>query len=602
MPRLRLTDTTFRDGNQSLLGGHLRGDEIFPIARKLDDVGLFALEAFGGATFETYLRLGEDPWDYLRRLHEATPSTPIQALVRGQNLVGHHNFADDAVELFVATAARNGVDIFRVFDPLNDLRNMEVAIRAAQRAGRRVQGALCYAISPAHDLERWCSLAKGLAALEVEAIVVKDTSGLLSPQVTWELVTALRETAGLPVVVHSHCASGMAPMAYMAAVEAGASVLDTAMSPLAWGASQPATESVVAALAGGDYDTGLDLDKLVEIKRELEALKRQHLEHLSPAADRIDSEILRYQMPAFLLEDVHHHLERHQALDRMREVLEEVPRVRRELGLPPLVAPIRQMIAAQAVYNVLGGDRYATVTQELKDYLQGLYGQPPRPAETEVRRLVLGHEEPITIRPADLLDPQVDAARAQLQRQGLGTSDEEVVTYLMFPELATERREPQASPPPEANAKRPAESPAAKEKMAEPAPDPSPAPEPEPAPAPQAMTAEFDVEVEGEFFRVRVAGASMTVVPGLAAGGGAPAAPAAPRAPRDGAITAPMQGLIVKVPVKPGDEVKLGDVVAVLEAMKMQNDIVATQPGRVTEVYVKEGEVVSPNQPLVAVG
>ena len=598
---MRLTDTTFRDGNQSLLGGHLRGDEIFPIARKLDAVGLFALEAFGGATFETYLRLGEDPWRYLRRLHEATPNTPIQALVRGQNLVGHRNFADDAVELFVATAARNGVDIFRIFDPLNDLRNMEVAIRAAQRAGRRVQAALCYAISPAHDLELWCSLAKGLAALGVEAIVVKDTSGLLSPQVTWELVTALRETAELPVVVHSHCASGMAPMAYMAAVEAGASVLDTAMSPLAWGASQPATESVVAALAGGDYDTGLDLDKLVEIKLELEELKQRHLEHLSPAADRIDSEILRYQMPAFLLEDVHRHLERHQALDRMRDVLEEVPRVRRELGLPPLVAPIRQMIAAQAVYNVLGGDRYATVTQELKDYLQGLYGRPPQPAEAEVRRLVLGHEEPITIRPADLLDPQVTTARAQLERQGLGTTDEEVVTYLMFPELATER--PKAAlTAPAPNGGTPAPAPAAKEKAAAPAPDQARPAEPTPAPVPQAVTAEFDVEVEGEVFRVRVAGAGMTVVPGVAAAGSALAGSPGPRAARDGAITAPMQGLIVKVPVKPGDEVKLGDVVAVLEAMKMQNDIVATQPGKVTEVYVKEGEVVSPNQPLVAVG
>jgi pyruvate carboxylase subunit B len=478
---------------------------------------------------------------------------------------------------------------------------MEVAIRAAQRARKRVQGALCYAISPAHDLELWCSLAKGLAALGVEAVVVKDTSGLLSPQVTRELVTALRETAELPVVVHSHCASGMAPMAYMAAVEAGASVLDTAMSPLAWGASQPATESVVAALAGGDYDTGLDLDKLVEIKLELEELKRRHLEHLSPAADRIDSEILRYQMPAFLLEDVHRHLERHQALDRMRDVLEEVPRVRRELGLPPLVAPIRQMIAAQAVYNVLGGDRYATVTQELKDYLQGLYGRPPQPAEAEVRRLVLGHEEPITIRPADLLEPQVTTARAQLERQGLGTSDEEVVTYLMFPELAGERRpaRPTASPAPNGGSPAP---PPPKEK-AEAPPEPAPPAEPPPSdPAPQAMTAEFDVEVEGEVFRVRVAGAGMTVVPGVAAVGAAhaPAPPA--RAARDGAITAPMQGLIVKVPVKPGDEVKLGDVVAVLEAMKMQNDIVATQPGRVTEVYVKEGEVVSPNQALVAIG
>jgi pyruvate carboxylase subunit B len=261
-PRLELTDTTFRDGNQALLGGHLGVEEIVPIAARMDEVGFHALEAFGGATFETHLRLGQNPWNYLRELKKAAPKTPIQALVRGQNLVANRNFADDVVELFVRHASKLGVDIFRVFDPLNDLRNMEAAIAAARAAKKRVQGAICYAISPVHNVDLWCSVAKGLAALDCDEIVVKDTSGLLSPQVTWELVTALKETVDLPIIVHSHCASGMAPMAYMAAIEAGASVVDTAMSPLAWGASQPATESVVAALAGGDYDTGLDLELL----------------------------------------------------------------------------------------------------------------------------------------------------------------------------------------------------------------------------------------------------------------------------------------------------------------------------------------------------
>lgn len=553
------------------------------------------------------MRHGDDPWDYLRRLEEVTPNTPIQALVRGQNLVGARNYADDAVELFMTTAARNGVDVFRVFDPLNDLRNMEVAIRAAQREGKRVQGALCYAISPAHDLTLWCSLATGLAAFGVDDLVIKDTSGLLSPQATWELVTALRETVDKPIIVHSHCGSGMAPMAYMAAVEAGASALDTAMSPLAWGASQPATESVVAALAGGDYDTGLDLDKLVDIKIELEELKKRHLEHLSPAADRVDSDILRYQMPAFMLEDIHRQLDQHNALARMREALGEVPRVRRELGLPPLVAPIRQIIATQAVYNVLGEKRYATVSQELKDYLQGLYGTPPRPADTEIRRLVLGQEEPITIRPADLLDPQTEDARTRLQKRGFKGTDEQALTYLLFPALAIEMFKAQARPP------QPAEDAGAQEAKTQPAAadgdngndDAAPEVPGEPASdsTQQPVSAEFQVEVEGEVFHVRVAGAGLTLAP-AATGPPAAARAQAPAAkkPRDGAIAAPMQGLIVKVPVKVGDEVKLGDVVAVLEAMKMQNDIVTTLPGKVLEIYVKEGEVVSPNQPLVAVG
>jgi pyruvate carboxylase subunit B len=590
----------------------MRGPEILPLAEKMDGIGFAAVEAFGGATFETWLGHGDNPWDFLRRLNEVTPKTPVQALIRGQNLVGHRNYSDDTVELFVHHAARCGVDVFRFFDPLNDVRNMEVAIRAAREAKCRVQGALCYALSPVHDLDLWVSLAKGLAALGVDEVVIKDTSGLLSPQATWELVASLRDAVDVPILVHSHCSSGMAPMAYMAAIEAGAAGVDTALSPLAWGTSQPATESVVAALAGGDYDTGLDLEKLVDIKVDLEGVKGKHQEHLSPLADRIDSDILRYQMPGFMLEDIHHQLAQHQASERLREALEEVPRVRRELGYPPLVAPIRQMIGTQAVYNVIGGERYATVTQELKDYLQGLYGHPPQPADGDVRRLVLGREEPITIRPADLLEPQVSGARDQLRRRGFPTGDDEVLTYLLFPELAVQVFQPRR---PEKSKKAPAEKPADQaaaqnggkrpegEASGGEAQSGAPA-HPEPA-APQAQTAEFEVEVEGEVFRVRVSGAGFAAAPAPAAApGGQPAAsgPSPRRAARDGSVVAPMQGLIVKVPVKVGDEVKLGDVVAVLEAMKMQNDIVATQPGKVTEIYVKEGEVVKPNQPLLNVG
>lgn len=613
-PRLRLTDTTFRDANQSLLGGRLRPREILPLARKLDGIGFFALEAFGGATFETFLRLGDDPWEYLRDLSKAAPNTPIQALIRGQNLVGHRHYADDAVEFFVKTAAKEGVEIFRVFDPLNDLRNMEVAICAAKQTGARVQGALSYAISPVHDHDFWCSLARGLAAFEVDDLVLKDTSGLLTPQVAWELVTALTEVAGLPVIVHSHCSSGMAPMSYMAAIEAGAAVVDTALSPLAWGASQPATESVVAALAGGDYDTGLDLERLIDVKLDLEAAKREHVGDFSPWVDRVDADILRYQMPGFMLEDINRRLEEHSAVDRTREVMAEVPRVRQELGYPPLVAPIRQLIAAQAVYNVLGGERYATVTQELKDYLQGLYGRPPRPADPEIRRLVLGREEPITVRPADLLEPQVETARGQLKKRKLPSGDDRVLTYLLFPQLAIELFTRPAGKPaakagqggkdPEAVAAMTDQAEAAPNEAEEAAAETAPAAQTAGA-ASQAQTAEFEVEVEGETFTVRVKGGGMALVPGTSppappGGGAAPGTASAPKGAKD-AIKAPMQGLIVRLPVKAGDEVTIGDVVAVLEAMKMQNDIVASKPGKVIEVYVKEGDVVTPNQPLVAV-
>jgi pyruvate carboxylase subunit B len=592
--RVRLVDTTFRDAQQSLLGGNLRSDEIIPIAAKMDKIGFAAMEAFGGATFETQLRAREDPWDFLRKLRKVTPNTPIQALIRGQNLVAKRNFADDVVQLFVKHAAKCGVDVFRVFDPLNDLRNMEAAIGAALKARKKVQGALSYAISPAHNIELWGSLAKGLADMGCEEIVIKDTSGLLSPQATWELVTALKSVVNVPIDVHSHCSSGMAPMAYMAAVEAGAEILDVAMSPLAWGTSQPAAESVVAALHGGEYDTGLDLDTMWDVQHDVEELKRRHLEHLNPLADRVDASILRYQMPGQMLEDIFHQLAAHNAGGRISEVMEEANRVRRELGYPPLVAPIRQVIATQAVYNVIGGERYATVTQELKDYLQGLFGRPPVPADHELRRLVLGREEPITIRPADLLEPQVENSRQQVRKLGYEPTDDNVLIHLMFPSLAQEYLSGPPAPTADKSGPEPVAAPKPEQARA-------PAEAAEPSPAAPVSTAEFDVEVEGEVFKVRVTGAGMMVTPaGGASPGGASAAPLPKTG--EGTVIAPMQGLIIKVPVKAGDEVKLGDVVAVLEAMKMQNDIVTTVAGRVSHVYVKEGEVVSPNQPLLAVG
>jgi len=597
--RVRLVDTTFRDAQQSLLGGYLRTEEIVPIAAEMDSIGFAAMEAFGGATFETQLIIHEDPWEFLRKLNKATPNTPIQALIRGQNLVSKRNFADDVVELFIKHAARSGVDVFRVFDPLNDLRNMEASIAAALKARKRVQGTLCYAISPAHNLELWGSLAKGLLNMGCHEVVIKDTSGLLSPQATWELVTTLKQMVKVPIDVHSHCSSGMAPMAYMAAVEAGADVLDVAMSPLAWGASQPAGESVVAALHGGEYDTGLELANMWDAQRDVEELKRRHIEHLNPLADRVDASILRYQMPGFMLEDIFRELSAQDATDRMDEALAEVTRVRKDLGYPPLVAPIRQMIASQAVYNVIGGERYATVTQELKDYLQGLYGRPPVPADHELRRLVLGREEPITIRPADLLEPQVEAARQQVRKLGFEPTDDLVLIHLMFPHLAADYAR---GPQPRAgdDGARPVE---VKPAEAELAPVAAAVPPVDAAPAPPtASAAEFDVEVDGEVFKVRVSGAGLAVM-AMPAGSVAAPATATPSRPRsgEGTVTAPMQGLIVKIPVKAGDDVRLGDVVAVLEAMKMQNDIVTTVAGKVSEVYVREGEVVSPNQPLLAI-
>jgi pyruvate carboxylase subunit B len=592
-----LTDASFREGDRLL---DLPVEEVSPLAGKLDAVGLFSLDALGARTYEAALRRGLDPWEWLRRLADVTPSTPLQALVGGRTLLGDRTRADDVVELFVATAARAGVDVFRVFDPLNDVRNLEAAARAAKQAGKRVQGALCYAVSPAHDLDHWRAAATAVAALDVDELVLMDTSGLLGPGAAAELVRALREAVRQPVVVHACCAGGMAPMAYLAAVQAGVHGLDTAMSPLASGVSAPATETVVAALAGGEHDTGLDLGRLTEVKHDLvELLARTSADGVSPAGG-LDADVLRHQLPAALLRDLSAQLEQHNAIARLGDALAEVPRVRGELGFPPLVAPVRQIVATQAVYNVLGGDRYATVSQELKDYLQGLYGSPPRPADAEVRRLVLGQDEPITIRPAYLLQPQVEDAREQLRRRGVEPTDERVLSFLLFPTPALDLflggakpARPEAATAGETAAEAPSPN-GAGEAAAAPPPEEAP-------PAPQPVAAEFEVEVEGEVFKVRVTGAGVAVLG--PAGAVAQAPSSAPPAPKtgEGTVTAPMQGLIVKVPVKPGDSVKLGDVVAVLEAMKMQNDIVTTVAGKVNAVYVKEGEVVSPNQPLLAI-
>src|SRR5579883_2208484 len=380
---LHLIDTTFREGQQALFASRIPFEELEPLLGEVDRIGFAAIDGFGGASFESTLHLGRDPWEQLRRLGEAASTTPILALIRGQQLVGHRSLADDAVELFLEVAARDGVRTFRFFDPLNDVRNLEHPIRVARRLGGRVQAALCYTISPVHDLERWRSLARELAALGVDELVIDDDAGLLAPATARELVGALNEATGLPLYLHARCAGGMAAMAYLAAVEAGVSGLDTAFSAFAWGASLPAVESTVAALSGGGHDPGLDLERLVAVGMRLEGIRRSHLEHLLPGADRVVPEALGCRLPAPMLRDLRDHLDRHDASARLAEVLEEVPRVHEELGYPPLVPPIRQMIAAQAVFNVLVGERYMTVTQELKDYLQGLYGRPPGPVDVE---------------------------------------------------------------------------------------------------------------------------------------------------------------------------------------------------------------------------
>ncbi len=440
MKPVKITDTTFRDAHQSLIATRMRTDTMLPIAEKMDQVGFFSLEAWGGATFDVAIRyLAEDPWERIRQLKRHVKKTPLQMLLRGQNVVGYRNYADDVVVKFIEKAAENGIDIFRVFDALNDIRNMEVAIRTVKKTGRHAQGTISYTISPFHTIEYFVEFAKRLAELDCDSICIKDMAGMLAPQPAYELISTLKKEVGLPVHLHSHSTSGMVMMTYFRACEAGVDILDTAFSPLSWGTSQPPVESVVAALKGTPYDTCLDselLDEIAEYFRELREKYYDPLKLIDPKSERVDPSIIVHQIPGGMFSNLLEQLREQKALHRLNEVLEEVPKVRKELGYPPLVTPTSQLVGIQAVLNVISGKRYGIVPKEIKDYVKGLYGKPPAPIDEKIKRKIIGDEEPITCRPADLLEPMLDKIPDDVKPYI--ESDEDRITYVLFPQTALE--------------------------------------------------------------------------------------------------------------------------------------------------------------------
>ncbi|HEV7678597.1 MAG TPA: pyruvate carboxylase subunit B [Candidatus Dormibacteraeota bacterium] len=611
MPRLELIETSLRHGQQALLLSRLRRRHILPVAELLDRCGFAALDVFGGATFEAALRfLAEDPFERLRAIREAAPQTPLLALLRGQALVGHRQVADDVVDAFIAAAAEAGVDVFRCYDSLNDPRNLQRCVVAAHAAGRRAEGGIVYTESPVHDVEGFVKLGGQLKDLGYDALGVYDPAGLLGAGTASALVSGLVAETGLPVNVHSAALTGQAGLAYLAAAEAGAASVDVALSPLASGSSLPAAEGVLNALRGTPHETGLDLDAVAAAAARLDDYLGYYTAIADPAAWRLDTSVLRTQLPPTAVEHLFAELRDRDALERLPQVQEEIPRVRAELGYPPLITPIAQIVATQAVYNVCDGDRYATISQEVKDYCLGLYGEPPGKVDPEVRRIVNGREEPITCRPADLLEPAMAGLRREMQREGIPVrSDADVAAYALFPadtaallrgEATAELLGDEPAPEPAAPLELSAGDDAAELAAA----DGAGAPEAAAPPAPPEETRELTVEVDGEQYQVRVTapagtfgaggGANGGGSNGVAAGGGKPVI-------KEGTVVAPMQGLILKVSVGVGDTVKLGEVVAVLEAMKMQNDIVASRDGTVREIYVAEGKVVSPKDPILLV-
>lgn len=599
---VRLTEVILRDGHQSLLATRLRTEDMLPACAALDRVGFHSLEVWGGATFDACIRyLAEDPWERLRKLRAALPNTPLQMLERGQNIVAYANFPDDVVEAFIHHSAKNGVDLFRIFDALNDLRNVRTALKAVKREGKHAQACVCYTVSPVHTTELYVKKAKELQRMGADSLCIKDMAGLLGPKEAYNLVRALKEATQLPVAVHTHCTSGMAMMAQMEALRAGADILDTCLSAMAWGTSHPPTESVVAALKGTEYDTRYDLALLAEINRYFEKVWKMYAHLHSEETLRVDPSVILHQIPGGMYSNLVSQLKEQGALDQLPRVLAEVPRVRADLGYPPLVTPTSQIVGTQAVLNVLLGERYKGVPKEVKDYVRGMYGEPPGPISDDLRKKILGpdwKEQVIQGRPADLLAPRMSALRQEAEDLGLVRKPEDVLTYALYPDVA--RRFLKGEVKPEFTS------------------DQLPLKRPEAA-APVAPVAGpgrvFTVEVGARSYTVRVVERGRSGGPPLRA----PAAPAGPRSTSgagpapgpsakalppapEGAVRAPMQGTLLRVKVKVGEKVKAGQVLAVLEAMKMENDIVAPRDGTVKEILVQPGQTVQAGAGIVVVG
>ena len=585
----------------------MRTEDMLPIAQKLDSVGYWSLEVWGGATFDTCLRfLKEDPWERLRGLRAAMPNTRLQMLLRGQNIVGYRHYADDVLERFIERAAFNGVDVFRIFDALNDLRNMEPAMRQVKACGKHVEASICYTLSPVHSLDRFVELAKQLEDLGTDTLCIKDMAGLLSPLDAYTLVKNLKAAVRTPIHLHSHYTSGMASMSSLMAVLAGLDMLDTAISPLAGGTSHPPTETLVAALRGTPYDTGLDLSQFVPIADHFRMVRRKYHQFESDFTG-VDAEILMSQIPGGMLSNLAAQLAEQNALDKMKQVLEEVPRVRKEMGYPPLVTPSSQIVGTQATLNILTGERYKVITTETKNYLLGLYGRPPGPLDPEILARAIGEEEPIKGRPADRLEPELEGVRKELE--GKITTIEDQLSCALFPAAAREFFEER-------------ERGELKPEQLEPPPEKGPAVAHELHLAP----VEFNISLHGESYHIRVSGAGrksdgrkpyyirvnekleevyLEPIQEVLAGvpeqpeAGSTTSPKRPKPTKPGDVASPMPGRVVKVLVSKEQTVNLGDPVLIIEAMKMESRVPAPISGKVVALYVKEGDDVKTDETLV---
>ena len=615
MAKVLITELVLRDGHQSLIATRMRTEDMLPICSKLDSAGFWSLEAWGGATFDSCVRfLKEDPWERLKKLRKALPNSRIQMLLRGQNLLGYRHYSDDVVKEFVKKSADTGVDVFRIFDAMNDLRNMKVSIDAVKAAGKHAEGAISYTTSPVHNIPHFVEMAKQLEAMGCDTLNIKDMAGLLTPYSTAELVKALKAAIKIPIHLHSHATSGLASMCHLKGVENGAIMLDTCLSAFSEGASHPTTESIVASLQGTPHDTGINLASLQEITAYFREIRKKYWQYESEFTG-VDTRVLVNQVPGGMISNLSNQLKEQGALNRMDEVLSEIPRVREDLGYPPLVTPTSQIVGTQAVLNVLTGERYKSVTNEVKAYLQGHYGKAPGSVNSQVQSIAIGNAEVITGRPADLLPEEMDRLRGEIE--GLAKSEEDVLTYAMFPELARTFFQERAAGTlkPEQLLPKGVQTEGGQ----------------------RYAPNEFSITLHGETYHIKLTGSghageekrpfyvsvdgvpeevlietlSEIEVAGNGSGGekavskskasGSKSSGNRPRPAHQGHVTTAMPGTIVDVLVTAGQKVKAGDPVLVIEAMKMENEIQAPVSGTVIGVFVAKGDAVTPDESLLEI-
>ncbi len=606
--KLHLTDVSLRDGHQSLLATRMRTEDLIPTAEQLDAVGFWSLEVWGGATFDACLRfLKEDPWERLRAFRQAAPNTRLQMLLRGQNLVGYRHYADDVLEQFIVKSAEHGIDVFRVFDALNDIRNLQSAIRVVRQCNKHVEATICYTVSPVHSLHHFVEQAKRLEDLGTDSICIKDMAGLLPPFEAYTLIKRLKEAVRVPIHLHTHYTSGMASMSSLMAVLGGLDILDTALSPLAGGTSHPPTETFIAALKKTPYDTGLDLSRFAPITEQLRTARKKYHQFESDFTG-VDTDVLLSQVPGGMISNLASQLAEQNAIEKMKEVLEEIPRVRKDMGYPPLVTPTSQIVGTQATLNVITGERYKVITNEVKNYFLGLYGEPPGSLDPTTKEKAITDHTPISNRPADNLAPELKKAAKELSEHDV--SEEDVLSYTLFPSVALQFIHERAS-----GELRP--------EVLEP---PGGGRGTSSTPGLHLAPIEFTVTLHGESYHVRVSGSGRSIdgkkpyyikvddkleevyleplQEVLASGPEAPVSTGTAKGERPkpsgpGDVTTPMPGRVVKILVTEGGTVAAEEPVIVIEAMKMENQITAPIEGTVKAIYVNEGDLVNCDETLI---